>query len=103
MPLYEYECSSCGHRFEVLQKFSDDPVSVCTKCSGQVSRLVFPPAIQFKGTGWYVTDYARKAPARPDNTDNGKGKAEEKPAAASPETKPGKESSSTSKEKPTAD
>ena len=60
MPLYEYECNNCGHRFERIQKFSDDLVSVCPLCDGKVRKLVSSPAIQFKGTGWYVTDYARK-------------------------------------------
>jgi putative FmdB family regulatory protein len=61
MPLYEYECEACGQRFEVIQKFSDAPVEACRKCSsGPVRRLVSSPAIQFKGSGWYVTDYAGK-------------------------------------------
>ncbi|MBI2816385.1 MAG: zinc ribbon domain-containing protein [Acidobacteria bacterium] len=59
MPLYEYECSACKHRFEVLQKFSDDPVKGCSRCNAPVHRLLSSPAIQFKGTGWYVTDYAK--------------------------------------------
>ena len=66
MPLYEYECDDCGHRFELIRKFSDEPLSVCPACSGRVRKLVSSPAIQFKGTGWYVTDYARRpAPAEP--------------------------------------
>ena len=60
MPLYEYQCDACAHRFEVIQKFSDPPVDVCPKCGGQVKKLLSSPAIQFKGTGWYITDYARK-------------------------------------------
>ena len=60
MPLYEYECDDCGHRFERIQKFSDELVSVCPECEGRVRKLVSSPAIQFKGTGWYITDYARK-------------------------------------------
>ena len=60
MPLYEYECEDCGLRFERIQKFSDALVSTCPSCSGKVRKLVSSPAIQFKGTGWYVTDYARK-------------------------------------------
>jgi putative FmdB family regulatory protein len=61
MPLYEYECKKCKHRFERIQKFSDAPVSKCPQCGGPVERLISPPAVQFKGTGWYVTDYARKS------------------------------------------
>ena len=61
MPLYEYQCDNCGHRFEVIQKFSDAPVAVCPKCGGPVTKLFSSPAIQFKGTGFYITDYARKS------------------------------------------
>lgn len=63
MPLYEYQCESCGQKFEVIQKFSDAPVEKCRYCGGTVHRLLSAPAIQFKGTGWYVTDYARKGGA----------------------------------------
>ena len=60
MPLYEYQCEPCGHRFEQIQRFSDPPVRTCPKCGGVLRKLASSPAIQFKGTGWYVTDYARK-------------------------------------------
>lgn len=63
MPLYEYECDTCGHRFEVIQKFSDDPLTACPKCQGAVRKLLSSPAIQFKGSGWYITDYAKKSGA----------------------------------------
>jgi putative FmdB family regulatory protein len=59
MPLYEYECEACHQRFEVIQKFSDPPPETCARCGkGPVRRLVSTPAIQFKGSGWYITDYA---------------------------------------------
>ena len=61
MPIYEYECTKCGHRFEKIQKFSDPQVRTCPECKGKVQRLVHAPAIQFKGSGWYVTDYAGKS------------------------------------------
>jgi putative FmdB family regulatory protein len=62
MPLYEYQCAACGERFEVIQKFSDPPAETCTKCGkGPVERLLSSPAIQFKGSGWYITDYAKKS------------------------------------------
>lgn len=62
MPLYEYECDACGQRFEVIQKFSDPSPDVCRKCAkGPVRRLHSSPAIQFKGSGWYITDYANKS------------------------------------------
>ena len=60
MPLYEYECDACGHRFETIRKFSDPPLEVCPKCGGHVRKLIASPAFQFKGTGWYITDYAKK-------------------------------------------
>ena len=61
MPLYEYECDACGRRFEVIQKFSDSPLEVCRECGkGPIRKLLSSPAIQFKGSGWYVTDYAQK-------------------------------------------
>ena len=60
MPLYEYQCDACGHRFEHIQKFSDPLLTVCPECDGTIRKLVSSPAIKFKGTGWYVTDYANK-------------------------------------------
>lgn len=67
MPLYEYKCEGCGETFEVIQKFSDEPLTVHEKCGGSVHRLLSAPAFQFKGSGWYVTDYAKggtNAPAK---------------------------------------
>ena len=97
MPLYEYECERCGKRFEVIQRFSDEPLSACTACGGPVHRLLSSPAVQFKGTGWYVTDYPRKTAPAPSSPGDGKqqgegasGKEGEKPAApteASKDTK----------------
>ena len=69
MPLYEYQCDACENRFERIQKFSDPPIEVCPTCGGQVRKLLSSPAIQFKGTGWYITDYAKKS-----GTDGGKSK-----------------------------
>ena len=59
MPLYEYQCAQCG-RFELIQKFADPPLAVCPTCGQEVQKLLSSPAIQFKGSGWYITDYARK-------------------------------------------
>ena len=62
MPLYEYQCESCNNRFERIQKFSDPPVETCAVCGkGPVRKLLSSPAIQFKGSGWYITDYAKKS------------------------------------------
>jgi putative FmdB family regulatory protein len=60
MPLYEYECDACGHRFEKIQKFSDPIVDTCPICGGAVRKLMSSPAIQFKGSGFYITDYGKK-------------------------------------------
>jgi putative FmdB family regulatory protein len=60
VPLYEYQCKKCKHKFEKIQKFSDPPVKKCPECGGAVEKLLHAPAVQFKGTGWYVTDYGGK-------------------------------------------
>lgn len=73
MPLYEYLCDSCGHRFERIQKFSDPPVTDCPSCGGKVQKQISSPAIQFKGSGWYITDYAK----------SGKSDSATKPASSS--------------------
>lgn len=61
MPIYEYQCQVCGTRTEHLQKISDPPLAACPKCGGEVKKLISSPAFQFKGSGWYVTDYAGKS------------------------------------------
>jgi putative FmdB family regulatory protein len=61
MPLYEYQCAKCGHLFEKIQKFSDRPIRKCPECGGRVEKTISAPAVQFKGSGWYVTDYAKKS------------------------------------------
>ena len=83
MPIYEYECTECAHRTEVLQRMADAPLSACPECGGAVKRLISAPAFQFKGTGWYVTDYARKG-ANP--TDGSKSSESSKSEAAKGES-----------------
>ena len=61
MPLYEYQCDACAHRFEKIQKFSDPNEDTCPKCGGKVQKLISSPAIQFKGSGFYITDYPKKS------------------------------------------
>jgi putative FmdB family regulatory protein len=83
MPLYEYRCDHCGKHFDVLQKFSDQPLTVHEECgSGPVERLVSAPAFHFKGSGWYVTDYAKtngnSAPAKTDGDSKSESKSESK-------------------------
>ena len=81
MPLYEYQCDACSTRFERIQKFSDPPIDVCPSCGGTVKKLLSSPAIQFKGSGWYITDYARKSSGAPDAA-----KPAESPAASKAES-----------------
>jgi putative FmdB family regulatory protein len=97
MPLYEYECNACDHRFERIQKFSDPPVDVCPSCNGAVRKLISSPAIQFKGSGWYVTDYAKSGATSESDGDGAKadsGSAEK----ADKTGKDGKTDGKTSKE-----
>lgn len=72
MPIYEYKCEGCGETFEVIQKFADEPLAVHEKCGGHVHRLMSAPAFQFKGTGWYVTDYAKGNVSGPPKHESGK-------------------------------
>ncbi|MGQ9618595.1 MAG: FmdB family zinc ribbon protein [Candidatus Aminicenantia bacterium] len=60
MPLYEYRCSECGEKFEIIQKISDASLKKCPSCGGALKKLFSPPMLQFKGSGWYITDYAKK-------------------------------------------
>jgi len=77
MPLYEYECEQCGKVVEVLQKFSDEPLTTCSSCSGKLHKLISHSSFHLKGSGWYVTDYAnKKSPSSPE-----KSKEENKTAA----------------------
>jgi putative FmdB family regulatory protein len=102
MPLYEYQCKKCGHRFEKIQLFSDPLVKKCPECGGKVEQLLSAPAVQFKGSGWYVTDYAKKSASASgsdsgsksesgkdstDNKDNKDKKTKTEPAAKKTEKK----------------
>lgn len=76
MPLYEYVCSQCGHRIEVVQKVGDPSPKICTSCGGVLKKVISAPALQFKGNGWYITDYAKKSSPREE--EKPKEKTEEK-------------------------
>ena len=92
MPIYEYKCASCGERFEVMQKFSDQPLNVHEGCGGKVERLISTPALQFKGSGWYVNDYGKSG----GSSSSSNGKSESKSATKTePKTEPAKTSSGT--------
>ena len=84
MPLYEYECGTCGHRFEAIQKFSDPLVDTCPTCGSPVHKLMSSPAFHLKGTGWYATDYGKKDSSAGGTSDGGSkdspGDSSEKPA-----------------------
>jgi putative FmdB family regulatory protein len=106
MPMYEYECTACGHRFERIRKFSDPPVEECPNCGEHtVQKLLSSPAIQFKGTGWYITDYAKKSgtgtDAKSDASTDGSKEKDTKGSSESKESKESKESSKESKESKT--
>ena len=103
MPIYEYRCNECGHQFEVSQRMSDDPISECEVCGGQVTKMLFAPAIHFKGTGFHNTDYGSKRRGAGDDSggsgsgdgssngsSGGESKAAETPAKTSSGTSGGK-------------
>jgi len=98
MPLYEYRCSKCGEKFEVIQKFADAPLTVHEACGGTVERLISLSGFSLKGSGWYATDYARSGSIPKKDSDGDKAKAESKPAESkSTESKSTESKSSESK------
>jgi putative FmdB family regulatory protein len=115
MPLYEYLCKKCGHRFEEIKKFSDKQPTKCPECGGVIEQVISAPAVQFKGSGWYVTDYAKKGSgssgsgsgssggsssgSSSDSSDGDSGGKEAKEAKDSKETKDSKESKKDDKPK----
>jgi putative FmdB family regulatory protein len=110
MPLYDYRCHKCGQTFEVRQKFADALLTVHEDCGGELERLISAPALQFKGTGWYVTDYGKngklpsangksESESKSDSKAESKSKSESKPESKS-ESKPETKSESKSESKP---
>ena len=97
MPLYEYQCEKCAHRFEVIQQYKDAPIDVCPKCGGTVKKLFSSPAIQFKGSGFYITDYARKGS---DSATTKAGEAKADSTSSSSESKSDSKSETKSESKP---
>ena len=96
VPLYEYQCDSCGHRFELIRKFSDPPASSCPRCGGPITKLVSSPAFHLKGSGWYATDYAKKS-------EGAKGGSAESKEASAKDTKDSKDSKESKDVKGTKD
>jgi putative FmdB family regulatory protein len=109
MPLYEYLCKKCGHRFEEIKKFSDKQPKKCPECGGVIEQVISAPAVQFKGSGWYVTDYAKKgssggsssssSSSESVNDGNGKDSKDSKDAKDSKESKEKKDSKKDDKPK----
>ena len=98
MPLYEYECKKCHHRFEKIQKFSDRMVRKCPDCGGPVEQMISAPAVQFKGSGWYVTDYAKKSSAQSSADGSGKDSSKEDKSKSESSSKEGSSKEGSSKE-----
>lgn len=97
MPMYEYLCQACNHRFETWQKMTDEPLTVCAECGGHIRRVIFPPGIVFKGSGFYKTDHGNGALAATNgSTHKGESQAAETTSSTSSESKPAESNSSNS-------
>ena len=103
MPLYEYQCQACGRRLERIQKFSDPPLETCPHCGGKLEKLISSPAIQFKGSGWYITDYARKGESSKDKGSSSSKDSADKSSSADKTEKTEKKDTGDSASKPSAD
>ena|SRR5271165_3524479 len=101
MPNYEYLCKNCGHRFEQIRKFSDKQLRKCPECGGVIEQVISAPAVQFKGSGWYVTDYAKKGTGSAGSSSSS---SESDSASKAKESKDTKETKDSKKDdKPKAD
>lgn len=97
MPLYEYQCKKCKHKFEKIQKFSDRPIRKCPECGSPVEKIQHAPAVQFKGTGWYVTDYGGKSDKSKADGGSEKANSEKKESTAKDDGAKSKDKDSGSK------
>ena len=86
MPIYEYRCEKCGSHFEVIQKFSDKPLKFCSNCKGRLTKLISQTSFQLKGSGWYVTDYAKSGKTASKSDESSKPAAESSTKAAESST-----------------
>lgn len=84
MPIYEYRCEKCGNQLEIIQKFSDRPLKSCPSCKGKLTKLISQAAFQLKGSGWYVTDYARKSESKSEKSVDSKNGDKAKPTSETP-------------------
>lgn len=96
MPTYEYQCKTCGHQFEQVQRFSDPPLTECPKCSGQIRRVIFPAGVIFKGSGWYITD-SRKGSTT--ETGDKADKADKSDTSAPAESKPAEKAATSTEDR----
>jgi putative FmdB family regulatory protein len=107
MPLYEYQCKKCKHRFEKIQKFSDKMLKKCPECGGPIEQMVSAPAVQFKGSGWYVTDYPKKGSSSASSSSSSENESSAKEAKEKKDGKDDKKDekpkSETSSKKPKKD
>lgn len=101
MPIYEYECDACRDRVEILQRLDEAPLGHCPRCGGTMRKLLSAPAFQFKGSGWYVTDYAKGSGAAPAKAANGAAAGGEKPEEK-PGDKPAEKPAERTAERPAA-
>ena len=99
MPNYEYLCTKCGHRFEQIRKFSDKQLRKCPKCGGLIEQVISAPAVQFKGSGWYVTDYSKKGAGSGGSSSSSEGDADSKESGSKETKKEEKPKSETSQKK----
>jgi len=100
MPIYEYQCKKCKHRFEKIQSFKDKPIKKCPDCGGSVEQLLHAPAVQFKGAGWYVTDYAKKSGGSARSEESSPGSSDGAASESKAEAKDDKKSPAKKKSKP---
>ena len=98
MPIYEYQCTKCGEVFEAFQKVSDRPLTRCKFCQGKVERLISQTSFQLKGSGWYLTDYARKSQSSAPSSEGTEKKPAEKSEDSANDAKPKSEKNTTKKE-----
>jgi putative FmdB family regulatory protein len=102
MPIYEYLCETCGKKFEVLQKFSDEPLLTHPECGGKVEKLISTSALQFKGSGWYVNDYAKGATSKPGETTKAEAKSDNGKSDSSSDSKSETKTETKTESKPAA-
>jgi putative FmdB family regulatory protein len=96
MPTYEYRCRDCGHSFDIVQKMSDEPLTHCPECGGVLRKVFAPPAISFKGSGFYATDHGKKAKPSSEQTKEGSGATSDGSKDTKTDTKGGSTSETTS-------